>query len=137
MMKFLKNKAQRVLADKADFHFTNKIKIAEKYDFIPLMNNRCSFNAIHAVKASMAQRVVEVVVADQSFTSAHYINEIEGVGFVDFTLGYAYRNNDYRFVRYVDESEFDSQVKILKNLKRRLHSLLPFWLRWIDPDDVC
>lgn len=130
-------KHAKIVADKmASLNFKEKIKIADKFDFIPLMNHRCQFNAVHAVKAGIASRVVEVVMVGQGDATAHYINEVEGVGFVDFTLGWAWRNGDYRLVRYVNESEFDNINQSLTDLKMRIYLMMPWWRFLFSPSDL-
>lgn len=110
-----------------------------KTQHLPLVNARCHYNAVQAVKTGLAVGVVEVVMVYPDTCTAHYINLMEDGSYVDFTLGQMCINEDYRFVRFVPPSEYDSINQSLMKLKNALVDPLPWPLKAIvfDANNWC
>lgn len=110
-----------------------------KSQHLPLVNSRCHYNAVQAVKTGMAVGVVEVVMVYSNTCTAHYINMMEDGSYVDFTLGQMCLGDDYRFVRHVSPNEYESINQSLMNLKQKLVDSLPWYLRHvvIDTNNWC
>lgn len=110
-----------------------------KIQQLPLVNSRCHYNAVQAVKTGLAVAVVEVVIVYSNACTAHYINLMEDASYVDFTLGQMCINDDYRFVRIVHSSEYESINQSLMKLKDTLVAPLPWLMRTIicDSDNWC
>lgn len=106
---------------------------------LPLANQRCHYNAVQAVKTGLAAGVVEVVMVYSNTCTAHYINLMEDGSLVDFTLGQMCINDQYRFVRHVPPSEYETINQSLMKLKNALVDPLPWPLKLIvqDPNNWC
>lgn len=79
-----------------------------KTNNLPLVNSHCHYNAVQAVKTGLAVGVIEVVMVYSDTCTAHYINLMEDGSMVDFTLGQMCINDQYRFVRHVPPSEYET-----------------------------
>lgn len=101
---------------------------------LPLVNSRCHYNAVQAVKTGLAVGVVEVVMVYSNTCTAHYINLMPDGSYVDFTLGQMCINDDYRFVRHVSPNEYEGINQALMNLKQKLVDALPWYLRHVVID---
>ena len=110
------------MSAKASKTYPKKIDVTASKKGISLMNNRCHYNAVNAVKTGLAVAVVECVMIGGDDCTAHYINLLENGEYVDFTLGWAWSGGDYRLVRYVHEDDYDSIDKKLGALKANLAS---------------
>ncbi len=110
-----------------------------KTEHLPLVNARCHYNAVQAVKTGLAVGVVEVVIVYSDSCSAHYVNLMADGSYVDFTLGQMCINDSYRFVRHVSPNEYEEINTALMNLKKRLVDMLPWQLRLIvrEPNNWC
>jgi hypothetical protein len=125
---------------KADSKHQQKINISSKFDFIPLINQSCHYNGVHAVKAGKAAAVIECVMINSATPTAHYISQLEDGSYVDYTLGWSWSGGDYRFIRIVPESEYDDISDSLTRLKKclcassigRIARILG-----IEPGDIC
>lgn len=113
------NKIRRKVRDAASDKYTNKIDVS----WIAgegLYNHACHLNSVNKVMSGEAAAVVEVVMISGDSCTAHYINLMPDGRFVDFTLGWHYAGCDYRLVRYVPKTEWDSISKSLDALKVEL-----------------
>ena len=110
-----------------------------KTQHLPLVNSRCHYNAVQAVKTGLAVGVVEVVMVYSDTCTAHYINLMADGSLVDFTLGQMCIEDEYRFVRHVSPMEYDSINDALRNLKKSLVDALPWRYRIIviDTNNWC
>jgi len=100
--------------------YTEEMDIKEQYDFMPLINGGCHHNAVHAVKKGDAVAVVECLIIKKNDITAHYINMDSDGDFIDFTLGWGWAGSDYRFIRFLNESEYGSIHESLILLKKKL-----------------
>ena len=114
------NKIRAEMVKHSSLAYPKKMDIKEQYDFMPLINNGCHFNAVHAVKKGDAVAVVECIVISDDSITAHYINMDSNGDFIDFTLGWSWSGGDYRFIRYLNESEYDSIDNAVGTLKKKL-----------------
>lgn len=106
---------------------------------LPMVNARCHYNAVQAVKTGLAAGVVEVVMLYSNGCTAHYINLMADGSYVDFTLGQMCIDDDYRLVRHVSPNEYDTINDALGNLKKKLTEVLPWHLRILvkNPNNWC
>lgn len=91
------------------------------------------------MKTGLAAGVIEVVMVYSDTCTAHYINLMEDGSMVDFTLGQMCINDQYRFVRHVPPSEYETINNSLMRLKAALVAPLPWPLKLIvlDPNNWC
>lgn len=134
------DKLRKKVSEKAKLDYTVKLDITAPESELAMMNNRCQYNAVNAVKTGIAVAVVECVSIDKDDCSAHYINMLSNGDYVDFTLGWAWSGSDYRFVRYVHDSEYEKIGEKLGELKANLTNGFikkPHKLIGIDEWDLC
>lgn len=122
MKKQLINKIKLKIRNQCDRDFTRKIDISAPIDAMPMMNNRCQHNAVHAVKKGDAVAVVECLLISDTDVVAHYINLTSNGDYVDFTLGWSWAGGDYRFIRILNESEYGETNESLSALKEKISS---------------
>jgi hypothetical protein len=125
---------------KADSKYQQKINISSKFDFMPLINQSCHYNSVHAVKAGKAAAVIECVTIGNTCTTAHYISQLEDGSYVDYTLGWSWSGDDYRFIRIVPESEYGCIYDSLHQLKEKLCASSIGRIAKIlsiEPGDIC
>lgn len=133
-------KIERAVWVAATQQYRTRIAMSDKCDFMAMLNHRCQYNAVHAVKAGLAKSVIECLQVDHGQATAHYINQLEDGQYVDYTLGWLYRNSDYRIIREVPENEYQECGEALTALKERL---CRGYITWVDralgivPGDVC
>ena len=113
-------KIKRKVSLRAALDYKNKITIKPPASGLAMMNNRCHYNAVNAVKTGIAIAVVEVVIIGDDDCTAHYINLLQNGDHVDLTLGWAWGGCDYRLVRYVHENEYSKINEKLSALKSKL-----------------
>lgn len=117
MFKHIQKKMSKLASEKYPIQLSIKLPKANN---LPLVNSRCHYNAVQAVRTGMAIAVVETVIIYSDGCTAHYVNLLEDGSVVDFTLGQMCLHDDYRLVRYVPSSEYDNINKTLMNLKDSL-----------------
>lgn len=121
------------LAQKA---YPRKIKMSlPSTQHLPLVNARCHYNAVQAVKTGLAVGVVEVVMVYSDTCTAHYINLMADGSYVDFTLGQMCIDDDYRFIRHVSPNEYENINQSLIKLKAALVDPLPWPIKLIVLDN--
>lgn len=132
---------QRKAMETADRMYPQKLDMSQiPKGFMPLLNHKCHYNAVNAVKSGNAAAVIECVMIDDDDCTAHYINQLEGGSYCDFTLGWCWFGSDYRFCRVVPEQEYERINKSLSDLKS---AICGSHLRWydsilkIDKWDIC
>jgi hypothetical protein len=129
MLNIIKSMRKKI-ANKCDSEFPKKVDISGSIDIIPLMNNRCQYNAVHAVKAGKAVAVIECVMVESDRVISHYISQLGDGRYVDFTLGWSWSGSDYRFIRIVPDSEYADINESLGNLKERVADMArPTWIK--------
>lgn len=135
------NLLRRKAMESADKMYPQKIDMSQIPEGVmPLLNHKCHFNAVHAVKAGKAAAVIECVIVDDLDCTAHYINQMQDGSYCDYTLGWLWSGADYRFCRIVPEQEYKRIDQSLSDLKSLICSS---HLRWydrimkIDKWDVC
>ena len=121
-------KLKQAIRDEAAAKYSKKITICSDHSNIPLMNNTCSFNAVHAVVAEKFVSVVACIMLEKDNVTAHYINQKANGDYIDITLGWAYSTSDYRFVSLCNAYE-KCPADMLRDFKTEL---CDHHLTWFD-----
>ncbi len=123
--------------DAADKAFSQKIEMSW-VEGAAMYNHACHLNAVNAVRDGRACAVVECVLLDDACATAHYINIDSRGKYIDLTLGYFWAGADYRFVRLVPMTEWDSISDKLNELKAKLCKPVKsaMW-SWYSINDLC
>ena len=116
MLAITRKQAEKVVRDYCDVTYTKKIDVTVDLSVRPPMDGRCHHNAAWAVRSGKSVAVVECIMIYEESCIAHYINLLENGDFVDYTLGFEYRNSDYRLVRILRDVP-DAAWDALKELK--------------------
>lgn len=124
-----KSKLKKIVRDNADKKYPKKLEITAPPSGIAMINSACGYNAVHAVKVGMASCVVEVVIIDDDYCTAHYVNLMMNGDIVDFTLGWLWAGADYRLVRYLHPDEDVKIRECLSDLKSSLCHDLPWYFK--------
>tara|TARA_R110002096_G_C14661646_1_gene728175 strand:- start:8331 stop:8747 length:417 start_codon:yes stop_codon:yes gene_type:complete len=132
------NKLKNGVASRASKKYTKKLEISTDSN-MPMVNHKCQFNAVHAVKHKNAVAVIECIMIGDRDCTAHYINLMSDGRIIDYTLGWAWSGADYRFVRYVPDSEYENIDDSLCDLKKTLCGKLPWYCKLLRVDkwDLC
>jgi hypothetical protein len=82
-------------------------------------NYRCHLNAVHYARKKKDKKLALVLYRENNSEhySVHFVNYHNKV-FVDNTIGYWAKSYEYRFIRWVNENEYDSVMHILSDTKR-------------------
>jgi len=133
----LKAHIKKKVRDAADKAFPQKMEMSW-VDGAGMYNHACHLNAVNAVRDGRACAVVECVVLDDAYATAHYINLDSRGKYIDLTLGYFWAGADYRFVRLVPMTEWGSISDKLNELKARLCKPVKsaMW-SWYSNNELC
>lgn len=121
-----KDKLKKKVRDEADRKYPKKLDMSSVTGS-GIYNHACHFNAVNRARAGDSSAVVECVVIDDGYATAHYINMQANGEYVDYTLGWHYSGCDYRFIRYVPFTEWGTIGDSLGNLKRELCKPVARW----------
>ena len=138
MRELIINRLKKQIAARASAKYEKNLDVSVDTE-MPMLNNKCQFNSINAVKHKNAAAVIECVVIGSDDCTAHYINLMSDGRIIDYTLGWAWSGGDYRFVRYVPDSEYETINESLGKLKQSLCGKLPWYCKIlrIDQWDLC
>jgi hypothetical protein len=117
----IKEKLRAIVAAKADQKYAVKMEMDTSAGIgSGLYNNSCHLNAVNAAMDGRAAGVVECIMINGGYATAHYINMLEDGKYKDFTLGWHYSGSDYRFVRHVPYTEWHKISDCLTALKKEM-----------------
>lgn len=138
MRELIINRLNKQIAARVSSKYEKKLDISIDTE-MPMLNNKCQFNSINAVKHKNAVAVIECVIIGSDDCTAHYINLMSDGRIIDYTLGWAWSGGDYRFIRYVPDSEYENINNSLDDLKQELCGKLPWYCKIlrIDKWDLC
>lgn len=133
----LKAHIKKKVRDAADKAYPQKIEMSW-VEGAGMYNHSCHLNAVNAVRDGRACAVVECIVIDDSYATAHYINLDARGKYIDLTLGYFWAGADYRFVRLVPMTEWDSISDKLQALKDNMCKPVKaaMW-SWYSTNELC
>ena len=138
MRELIINRLKKQIAARASAKYEKNLDVSVDTE-MPMLNNKCQFNSINAVKHKNAAAVIECVVIGGDDCTAHYINLMSDGRIIDYTLGWAWSGGDYRFIRYVPDSEYENINDSLGKLKQSLCGELPWCCKLlrINKWDLC
>ncbi|NQU80497.1 MAG: hypothetical protein HQ543_03145 [Bacteroidetes bacterium] len=138
--RYVKNLKKRI-SNYTHSHF--KRLNVEKFELgIGLWNLKCHVNSIQKVEEGKSSKVLLVVInskSDYCSPIVHFINQNKGK-YIDNTLGYEYKINEYYLVREIDSSEFDDIYYIFRSFKQFLFDMVSnkflSWIFKVDKDII-
>lgn len=93
-----------------------------------MYNYMCHANSVHIAVKNKHEKIALCYILDEGVPIIHFIN-VNNKGYVDNTLGYFTKFNDYYFVRFINKNEFDDVFTIHKKLRKQIKNQLPFFIR--------
>ncbi|MHA1973012.1 MAG: hypothetical protein ACTSW1_08465 [Candidatus Hodarchaeales archaeon] len=90
----------------------------------------CHINSVHEATENKEDKIAVVLYWDE-MPIIHFVN-LTKEELVDNTLGHWSSRFRFRFIRYIDKSEFDDIMKIFAEYRRELGRWLPWYVRWFS-----
>lgn len=99
MIPITRKAAKKSVREWAKNKYQNKITVTFNKEHPASFNQSCHMNSSHFVESGEAVLIAEVVIINDECCTLHYINMDASGNYFDATLGFEYKDCDYRLIR--------------------------------------
>ena len=92
-------------------------------------NFRCQYNAVHEAIEQKQKRIAMAMYIDEGYPIIHFLNVDRRGKFIDNTLGHWSTQNEYFFIKYIDEVDYFKVDSIFTSYRKELQRKLTFFTR--------